>query len=197
MNFLGLDLSFTATGFYMIRDGKDAVSFEINTKPGDFPTDLERADRIAKVIVDNMAQEERPSMILVEDYYTGKQPGSVIKLAVLGTVVRLRLLEAGYSFVTLTASQIKKLETGKGIAPKDTMVKSVFKRHGFDTNSNNIADACAMAYAAKAYYEWQNGRRDFLKYEVEVLKKAGKEREVTVPYLLTDSRQELVKTRKA
>jgi len=181
MNFLGLDLSFTATGFYMIRDGAEALSFEIDTKPADFGTDIERADHIARAIVEKIG-DVRPEMILIEDYYTGKQPGSVIKLAVLGTVVRVRLLEAGHSFVTLTASQIKKLETGKGVAPKDTMVKSVFKRHGFDTNSNNVADACAMAYAAKAFYEWQNGRRDFLKYETEVLRKAGKEREVTVPY---------------
>ena len=62
-------------------------------------------------------------------------------------------------------TQVKKFETGSGVAPKDNMLKSVFKKHGFDTTSNNVADACAIAYLGKGYYEWMNGRRDFLKYE--------------------------------
>jgi hypothetical protein len=36
MNFLGLDLSLTATGFYLISDGEKKAAFEINTSPGDF-----------------------------------------------------------------------------------------------------------------------------------------------------------------
>lgn len=181
MNFLGLDLSLTATGFYLIKDGGKDEYFEINTKPEDFDNDIERADYIASKIVDSI-KNENITFIAMEDYFTGKQPQSVIKLATLGTVVRMRLLDAGYSYMTFAVSQIKKFETGKGVAPKDNMLKSVYKRHNLDTASNNIADACAIAHVGRAYYEWQAGRRDFLKYETEVLKKVEEDREQVKPY---------------
>lgn len=181
MNFLGLDLSLTATGFYLIKCGDMDEYFEINTKPDDFPNDIERSDYIAHKIVESI-KDENITLIAMEDYFTGKQPQSVIKLATLGTVVRQRLLDNGYSYITFAVSQIKKFETGKGVAPKDNMLKSVYKRHGLDTASNNIADACAIAHVGRAYYEWQAGRRDFLKYETEVLKKVEEDRELVHPY---------------
>lgn len=181
MNFLGLDLSFSGTGFYLIRTEENDVSCEIITKPQDFETDIERSDYIAKCIVEQI-KDIPLSMIAMEDYFSGKNPGSVIKLAILGTMVRLRLMESGYQYIAFAPTQIKKFESGSGLAPKDTMLKSVFKKHGFDTTSNNIADACAIAYVGKAYYEWQSGRRDFLTYETEVLKKISKERKLVLPY---------------
>ena len=181
MNFLGLDLSLTATGFYLIKDGGKDEYFEINTKPDDFPNDIERSDYIANKIVECI-RGENITLIAMEDYFTGKQPQSVIKLATLGTVVRMRLLDSGYPYITFAVSQIKKFETGKGVAPKDNMLKSVYKRHNLDTASNNIADACAIAHLGRAYYEWQAGRRDFLKYETEVLKKVEEDRELVQTY---------------
>ena len=181
-NFLGLGLSLSATGFFLILEDK-YTAFEINTKPADFETDIERADHIAKCII-NAIKGIKIDFIAIEDYFSGQQPSSVIKLAILGTVVRSRLLDEGYSFMAFAPTQIKKFETGSGIAPKDNMLKSVFKKHNFDTNSNNVADACAIAFLGKGYYEWMNGKKDFLKYELEVLKKVTKERKVTRPYNL-------------
>ena len=181
MNFLGLDLSFTSTGFYLIRDGGKDEYFEINTKPDDFGDDIERSDHIAGMILDRIKGVD-VAFIALEDYFAGKQAMSVIKLATLGTVVRVRLMDAGYSYMPFVTSQIKKFETGSGVAPKDNMLKSVFKKHGLDTSSNNIADACAIAHIGRAYYEWQSGRRDFLAYETEVLKKISKERRRMDPY---------------
>ena len=182
MNFVGLDLSLTATGFYVIKDGGVDEYFEINTKPDDFADDIERSDYIANMIVEKLKGIGNVTFIALEDYFTGKQPQSVIKLATLGTVVRIRLMDNGYSFMPFVTSQIKKFETGSGVAPKDNMLKSVFKKHNLDTTSNNIADACAIAHIGRAYYEWQAGRRDFLAYETEVLKKISKERKPINPY---------------
>lgn len=36
MNYLGLDLSLTATGFYLISNNEKKAAFEINTSPNDF-----------------------------------------------------------------------------------------------------------------------------------------------------------------
>ena len=183
MNFLGLDLSLTSTGFYLIHDEEKDEFFEICTKPEDFGNDIERSDYIAHCILDRIKGVDI-TFIALEDYFSGRQPQSVIKLATLGTIVRCRLMDAGYAFMPFVTSQIKKFETGSGVAPKDNMLKSVFKKHGLDTNSNNIADACAIAHIGRAYYEWQSGRRDFLAYETEVLKKISKERKPVPPYKL-------------
>ncbi len=184
MNFLGLDLSLTATGFYLIREDDKHVFMEIKTKPNDFPHTIARADFIAQKIIETI-KDFKIHLITMEDYFSGRQPNSVIQLAILGTMVRSRLLDAGYSFLAVAPTQIKKFETGKGVAPKDNMLKSVFKNHDFDTNSNNVADACAIAYVGKAYYEYVNGgKRDFKKYELEVLKKIVQDRELTKPYKL-------------
>ena len=181
MNYLGLDLSLTATGFYLISDNEKKAAFEINTSPNDFQNDIERADHIVNFIIDKI-KGIKIELIAIEDYFSGKQPQSVIKLAILGTMVRSRLIDAGYTIMAFAPTQIKKFETGSGIAPKDTMLKSVFKKHDFDTNSNNVADACAIAYLGKSYHEWINGKKDFLKYEEEVLKKIVKERKALRPY---------------
>ena len=181
MNFLGLDLSLTATGFYLISEGVKKAAFEINTSPNDFQSDIERADHIVNFIIDKI-KGIPIELIAIEDYFSGKQPQSVIKLAILGTMVRSRLMDAGYKIMAFAPTQIKKFETGSGIAPKDTMLKSVFKKHGFDTNSNNVADACAIAYIGKGYYEYINGNKNFLKYEIEVLKKVVKERKILTAY---------------
>ena len=181
MNFLGLDLSFSSTGFYLIKENEKDEYFEIRTKPEDFQDDIERSDYIAREIIEHIKGIDI-TFIALEDYFSGKQPMSVIKLATLGTVVRIRLMDAGYSFMPFVTSQIKKFETGSGVAPKDNMLKSVFKRHGLDTTSNNIADACAIAFIGRAYFEWRAGRKDFLKYETEVLKKISKERRQIDPY---------------
>jgi hypothetical protein len=48
--------------------------------------------------------------------------------------------------------------------------------------TGSTADACAIAHIGRAYYEWTAGRRDFLAYETEVLKKISKERKPIQPY---------------
>lgn len=180
-DYVGLDLSLTATGFYLIkRDGTSDYA-EIKTKPDEFPNEIARVDHIADVILEKLKGTDI-EFIAMEDFFSGQQAMSVIKLAILGSIVRYRLLGAGYSYLAFAPTQIKKFETGSGNAPKDNMLKSVFKKHNFDTNSNNIADACAIAYLGKAYSEYKQGKGGFAKYELEVLKKVDKERKIIQPY---------------
>lgn len=179
--YVGLDLSLSATGYFIIKENGEYDCGEIKTKPNQFSCSIERVEYIADEIIKKI-KDYKVKFILLEDYFTGQQQGTVIQLAVLGTIVRYKLLENGYSFLTVAPTQIKKFTTGKGNVPKDNMLKSVFKNYHFDTSSNNIADACAIAYLGKAYYEFINGRNDFLKYELEVLKKVKKDRQVIKPY---------------
>lgn len=172
MSYLGLDLSLTGTGFFLLKDNGENISCEIKTKPNDFPSLIRRVKFIADKIVDKI-KDEKIDLVLLEDYFIGNgSSGSTIKsLACLGTIVRDRLLQNGYSYIAVKPSQIKKFETGSGNAQKDNMLKDVFKHHGFDTSSNNIADACAMAYMCKSYSDFKKGNSEnLLKYQIDVLK---------------------------
>ena len=179
--YVGLDLSLSATGFYLIKENGEVEFDEIRTKKEQFSCDIARVEHIADIILEKISKYEI-KFIAVEDFFTGQQPGTVIQLAILGTIVRYKLLENGYSYLAVAPTQVKKYATGKGNAPKDNMLKAVFKNWNVDTNSNNIADACAIAHLGQAYYEWINGNKDYKKYEIEVLKKIQKERKIIEPY---------------
>ncbi len=181
MSYLGLDLSLTGTGFFLLKDDGTNINCEIKTKPGDFPSLIRRVKFISEKILEKIGQE-KPTLVLLEDYFIGMgSSGNTVKaLACLGTIVRDRLLANGYSYLACKPSQIKKFETGKGTAQKDNMLKDVFKHHGFDTSSNNIADACAMAYMCKGYVEFQKGEQNFTKFQLEVLK--GIKEPIELPY---------------
>ena len=180
MSYVGLDLSLTATGFFLLREDGSNKNFEINTTAEKFPNLVRRVKAIADIIIQEL-KEEKIDLVLMEDYYIGKFAAPVIGLAALGTIVRDRLLSNGYPYIVVTPAQIKKFETGSGTSKKGNMVKNVFKNHKFDTSSDNIADACAAAYLCKGYFEWlKNKRDDFLKYQLEVLK--GIKTKIEQPY---------------
>lgn len=174
MSYLGLDLSLSSTGFFLLRSDGTNRNCEICTKPDDYPSLQKRAKAIAEKILEILKKEEEQiELALLEDYYVGQFAAPVISLAVLGTMVRDALLRNGFRYVTAKPSQVKKFESGSGASKKGNMVKNVFKNHSFDTASDNIADACALAYLCRGYAKYVRGTAEegeFAKYQVEVLK---------------------------
>ena len=181
MKIIGLDLSLTGTGWFVI-DPNNTQFGELKTTPKMFPNIIERVEYIANFIVKKIKEHNGVDLVIMEDYFVGQNCQTVIQLAVLGTIVRYILLENDIGFLAVMPTQIKKFETGSGNAHKDNMLKSVYKNHGFDIESNNTADACATAYLGKAYLEFIGGKTDFIKTQKEVLKKIVKEREIVKPY---------------
>jgi crossover junction endodeoxyribonuclease RuvC len=84
-------------------------------------------------------------LVIIEGYAFGAKGSSAISLGELGGVIRTWLYESNIKFVEIPPTQIKKFITGSGIAAKEIMLKEVFKRYGFDTNDNNLADAYAIS----------------------------------------------------
>lgn len=199
--YLGLDLSFSATGFFLIDEkGEQVIEKEIASEPSQFINDIQRSDWIAKQIIDIIKDYDIKN-IMIEDYFNGGSNSQVgLRLAVLGSIVRLRLLEKGYSFMTITNAQNKKFISGNGHANKDQMQMFVLKKYNVMSFSNNTADACGMAHVAKAYYEFTNNivnKESFLKYEWDVIKKMTKDSEITTPYTLDDIEPKKLKSKKS
>lgn len=179
---LGLDLSFTGTGWVFLDTGGKDCYGEIKTDAKNFGSLFERVDHIVDIVM-GMTEKIDPELVIMEDYYVGLNKQVTIMIVVLGTVMRYRLLNSGRGYLTVAPTQVKKFLTGNGTAKKDNMLKCIYKKYNFDTNSNNLADACAIAHVGMSYLAYKAGKEDGLqKYELEVLKKIDKERKIELPY---------------
>lgn len=172
---VGLDLSMSATG-YCVKRGAVLSVGTIKTKPKDFENDLERLKSICRQVMAQIPADV--NMICIEDFFTPAsraQTGAAIKLAMLGTLVRVAVYDAGFPFYIPVNSQIKKFVTGKGNVQKNIVVREVYKRWGIDAKDDNQADAVGMAHLAEALVQ-DAGVEERAKFQVEVVKKVLEER---------------------
>jgi len=172
--FVGLDLSLTSTGFCR-KNGKSITIETVKTEPKNFKNDLDRLTHIRDTLLRKIPADVK--MICVEDFFTPSnkmQIGSAIKLAMLGTTLRLALHEKGLPFVIIAPSQLKKFVTGKGSGEKSMILREVYKRWGLDAKDDNQADASVLAYLAEALVNPLTA--DTPKFQEEVVKTVRKER---------------------
>lgn len=187
--YVGLDLSLTCSGVVVVDKNSTLVlERTIKTNPDDFDNDMQRCDYIARTIVNELdvLGMKNIKLIILEDYFSGyKNPQVGLRLATLGTVVRMRLLDFGYSFLTITPAHNKKFVSGNGQAKKDKMQLYIYKKYGIESITNDTADACGMAFFAKGYCECQNldkKPKKSLTNEEMTIKKVKEERNIIHPY---------------
>lgn len=160
--FVGIDPSLTSTGLY-IKSTNGDLHWQIDTKPKDFNGSINRCVYISNIIVQaiqqNIQDKNDVKLITIQDYFSGRQPGVVIQLAQLGTIIRYQLLKRGYPIIVAAPKKIKKFVTGNGNAKKDLMIKTVFQRWGYRAITDNLADACGMAYFSNYIYDVWYGKQ--------------------------------------
>ena len=173
---VGLDLSLTGTG-YCVKRGVCMTVGTIKTQPKDFANDLDRLKYITEKVMAQIPKDVK--MICIEDFFTPAnrtQTGAAIKIAMLGTLVRVAIYDAGYPFFIPVNSQIKKFVTGKGTSQKNIVVREVYKRWGIDAKDDNQADACGMAHLAEALVEAPEVVKERPQYQVKVVGKILEDR---------------------
>ena len=172
-SYVGLDMSLSSTGF-CIKTG-DRVSVEtIKSKPDSAENDLARLKLIAGEVMRRIPPAT--SMICIEDFFTpgnAQQIGSAIKLAMLGTVMRMALFDAGLPFFIIAPSSLKKFVTSKGTSQKSLVVMAVYKSWGVEVKDDNQADAMVLAHIAEAL---DGNETKLQKYQLEVLSKVKTDR---------------------
>lgn len=97
------------------------------------------------------------TLVLIEGYAFGAKGSAGISLGELGGIIRLSLYESAIPYIEIPPTQLKKFITGKGGAVKDIVLKEVFKRYGFDTDDNNVADAYSLMQLGRAITNTQEG----------------------------------------
>jgi Holliday junction resolvasome RuvABC endonuclease subunit len=168
---IGLDMSLTSTGVCVKTTGTINIK-TIKSDPHKHPNDLERLRFIVEEVMRSIPIMYFPAthMVCIEDYfvpYNPKQIGSAIKLIALGTLMRVRLYEAGIPFFVVSPSQLKKFVLGKGTGQKDLILREVYKRWGINAENNDQADSVVLAYLAESLI--MGSKDDMPKFQIEVI----------------------------
>lgn len=106
---------------------------------------IERANAIADGILE-LISITPVDFAVIEGYGYGNAH-TLATLVEIGTLIRYKLRLVSVPYVEVPPTSLKKLVSGKGNAKKDLMLLETFKRFGFETSDDNIADAYCLAQA--------------------------------------------------
>jgi crossover junction endodeoxyribonuclease RuvC len=160
---LGIDPSLTATGYCRMIDGTTTTWGEWKTKEKGLP----RLSWLNHMIREELLSSDY-ALVCIEGYAFAR-PNQAHQLGELGGVLRLQLYYRDNPWLEIAPAALKKFATGKGNADKEQIMLQVYKRWGFEAESNNVADAYVLA---KIAYHLASGNSDGLTdYQQEVLYK--------------------------
>ena len=161
---IGVDASWTGLavtalerkdlGYWTVR-----MSEVLSTKPGDFPSQSARLEDLGNRFMSTVewgrypevgAAKADPCLVAIEGYAMGSKTRPQMA-GELGGHLRLLLWQAGIPYIVVPPTSLKKYVLGKGNAAKELVLKEVFKRWGYDTTSNDRADAYALARIAAEF----------------------------------------------
>lgn len=168
-HFAGIDLSLLRPGICTGSSIGDFRCSSVKMPDGKkFQHPTLRYKAISNLV---MTFVKRESIVIMEDYAYGAS-GKTFAIAENGGILKYRMIcEYGIPHENIhlvSTHHLKMFATGKGNSTKDIILKEVFRRYGFDTSSNDEADA---------YILWRIGLAlhgkdpDVTKYQKDILKK--------------------------
>lgn len=155
----GIDPSLTNTALITGTSPDDfSVTMHKSASVGMKPSPSKRIPRYERVVESIMSvlDDEAPDVVVIEGYsfHSGapkkrgqpqkSNPYVQMMLYGMGEVLRWHLLEFTKVIVEVAPGTLKKFVFEKGNASKELMVKEVYRRWGFDTTSNDQADAYGL-----------------------------------------------------
>lgn len=173
---IGVDASWTGLAVTALEDGGSVIESDgvggtrhrpvwsvrmsevLSTKPGDFPSQSARLLRLGEMFRAQVDAgrgryamgELGPCIVAIEGYAMGSKTRPQMA-GELGGHLRLLLWQAGIPYIIVPPTSLKKYVLGKGNAAKELMLKEVFRKWGYDTESNDRADAYALARIAAEF----------------------------------------------
>ncbi len=134
-NFIGLDLSITATGIA----AADGTTRTVGGK-------ADRGDhRIVDIVDAVVAELSGADFVVIEDLAV-HGPGSGMAAAQVMGAVKAALIGASTPYALVPPSVLKKYATGKGNATKVDMAVALYKRTGLELGDDNQVDACWLRF---------------------------------------------------
>jgi crossover junction endodeoxyribonuclease RuvC len=175
MRFVGIDQSYGGFAFVSIDpDGTD-VSGNLKSFDPKQNTGIERLLSIYQHLFNLFTETRDVAHICMEGYSNASkfgreqagELGAIVKLAIYDFFDRFDNGHGDLRYPTIVKpSSLKKFTTGNGAAKKNNMLLAVYKKWGFETSDDNLADAYSLAQLARTLH---TGSAE-LAYEKEVLK---------------------------
>lgn len=144
IRFIGIDPS-TKTGFVALDKGGHILMAEEVTGQGN------KDPKRMVTLVDNLMQRiTKNDIICIEGFSYGSRGSGVDFQFGLGHAIRNAMFTSGIEFTVVAPSQLKKFATGKGNTAKENMILPIYKRWGFENESDNVRDAYVLAQIARS-----------------------------------------------
>jgi len=160
IKFIGIDPS-TKTGIVILDgDGNVLLEEEITGKSD---TDPKRMVTLTNKIINQIKGQN--SVICIEGFSYGSKGRGISFQFGLGHAIRNEMYKHDIKYIDVSPGQLKKFATGKGNTSKDNMILPIYKRWGYEHNSDNVRDAFVLAQIAKGL-SFGNG---LVKYQREVI----------------------------
>ena len=170
--YVGLDISITGTGVVVLdKQLKTVVAECIKSKPQE---DWYGRVHTISARIFSFLPSPTFSTVFVEDYAFAAK-GQVFNIAELSGIIKYGLWCDAYNFLRIPPTSLKKFTTATGTAPKELMMKEVYKRYGVDFNDNNVADAYALARMGYAITQQANVPA----YQKDAIKNVWKNNKIT------------------
>lgn len=174
-SYIGIDQSYT--GLAIIALGEHGCSENVaNFEAKKYGSGIDRLIAIYHHVFGVLGEQDSADPIghvCMEGYAQGSKYGreiagelaAIVKLATYDT---LAPSEAVRRYPTIVSpSAVKKFASGNSQSRKNNMLLAVYKKWGYDTRNDNLADAYTLAHIAKAIHT----QPETLVYEKEVLDK--------------------------
>lgn len=140
---LGLDVSSLSTGALLMPPGGKEPWAELWTPPAKLDY-LDRGSYQAERLL-RLIEALRPKLVAIEGYSLGSTNGAE-PLITVGTIIRYFLRQSGVPFVDVAPSRLKKFV---GAQKKEEIRLAVYKRWGYEHESNDVLDAYVLARIAQ------------------------------------------------
>ncbi|MED3717333.1 hypothetical protein P4518_08055 [Geobacillus thermodenitrificans] len=161
--FVGIDPSLR-TGFVALSPYGEVIEMQEIERDGDDPA---RMSNLIQAVSESVLDCD---FVAIEGFGYASQRGFL--LGGIGWGIRIELYRRGIPYVDVAPSLVKKFAGAKGNANKEKVVLEVYKRWGFENNSNNVIDAFVLAQIARA----AKTETKLIQAQKEVLNKILKER---------------------
>jgi Holliday junction resolvasome RuvABC endonuclease subunit len=144
LNVVGLDLSYSGTGF-----AHAGGSQKVAPKKG---AEMPSCARLLwfRETIDSLLTGAQ--IVAIEGYAFGAMHSQAHKIGELGGVIRLMMWEKGIPYVDIPPTSHKKYATGAGNAKKDAVLASAIRRLGYEGSSHDEADALWLRAMALDHY---------------------------------------------
>lgn len=145
MRAVGVDPSLTRLAVAVAGDVNETAVVVPKKGQRGIPRLVELRDQVREWI-----RRYRPSIIVMEGYSMAPRVGRLADLGELGGILKLTFYDEGFSeddgtLVIVAPKQLKKFATGRGNADKAAVVVAVYKRWGVEVQTDDEADAYALA----------------------------------------------------